>query len=403
MEQARSLRLMLAAAGGALALGGFLALPPGTAMAQQKAIKIGFISTFSGPTAVIGNDMRNSFELALDHLGRKMAGLPVEVIYEDDQQKPEVGKQKTDKLIESDKVDFIVGYIWSNVLLASLKSAVDAKTFLITSNAGPSQLAGELCSPYVFSTSWQNDQTPQAMGLYMNQKGVKTVFLIGPNYAAGRDMLAGVASTFKGQVIGQELTKWPDQLDFSAELSKARAAKPDAIFVFYPGAAGVQFLTQYTQAGLKGQIPLYTAFTIDETTLPRQKDLALGVPGAQQWVNDLPNEQNKRFVADYIKKHTGSRPSFYGAQSYDAGHLINSAVVAVKGDTAKKEDMRKAMVNADFKSVRGNFKYGNNHMPIQNFYLQDVVKDQDGNFVLKTVATIVENDQDRFHDKCPMN
>jgi branched-chain amino acid transport system substrate-binding protein len=402
MERTRSFRLKLAAGAGAAAVAGFLALPGGSGWAQQKAVKIGFVSTFSGPTAVIGNDMRNSFELALDHLGRKMAGLPVEVIYEDDQQKPEVGKQKTDKLIESDRVDFIVGYIWSNVLLASLKSAVDSKTFLITSNAGPSQLAGELCSPYVFSTSWQNDQTPQAMGLYMNQKGVKTVFLIGPNYAAGKDMLAGVASTFKGQVVGQELTKWPDQLDFSAELSKARAAKPDAIFVFYPGAAGVQFLTQYAQAGLKGQIPLYTAFTIDETTLPRQKDLALGVPGAQEWVNDLPNEQNKRFVADYIKKHSGSRPSFYGAQSYDAVHLINSAVVAVKGDTAKKEDMRKAMEKADFKSVRGNFKYGNNHMPIQNFYLQDVVKDQDGNFVLKTAATIVENDQDRFHDKCPM-
>ncbi|MFL6937275.1 MAG: ABC transporter substrate-binding protein [Xanthobacteraceae bacterium] len=401
MDKTRSLRLMLAGAGAAT-LAGFLALPAGTVLAQQKPVKIGFISTFSGPTAVIGNDMRNSFELALDHLGRKMAGLPVEVVYEDDQQKPEVGKQKTDKLIESDKVDFIVGYIWSNVLLASLKSAVDSKTFLITSNAGPSQLAGELCSPYVFSTSWQNDQTPQAMGHYMNQKGVKTVFLIGPNYAAGKDMLAGVASTFKGQVVGQELTKWPDQLDFSAELSKARAARPDAIFVFYPGAAGVQFLTQYAQAGLKGQIPLYTAFTIDETTLPRQKDLALGVPGAQEWVNDLPNEQNKRFVADYIKKYNGSRPSFYGAQSYDAVPLINSAVVAVKGDTAKKEDMRKAMEKADFKSVRGNFKYGNNHMPIQNFYLQDVVKDQEGNFVLKTVTTIVENDQDRFHDKCPM-
>ncbi|MFL5040700.1 MAG: ABC transporter substrate-binding protein [Xanthobacteraceae bacterium] len=401
MDRTRSLRLMLAGAGAAT-LAGFLALPAGTVLAQQKPVKIGFISTFSGPTAVIGNDMRNSFELALDHLGRKMAGLPVEVVYEDDQQKPELGKQKTDKLIESDKVDFIVGYIWSNVLLASLKSAVDSKTFLITSNAGPSQLAGELCSPYVFSTSWQNDQTPQAMGHYMNQKGVKTVFLIGPNYAAGKDMLAGVASTFKGQVVGQELTKWPDQLDFSAELSKARAARPDAIFVFYPGAAGVQFLTQYAQAGLKGQIPLYTAFTIDETTLPRQKDLALGVPGAQEWVNDLPNEQNKRFVADYIKKYNGSRPSFYGAQSYDAVPLINSAVVAVKGDTAKKEDMRKAMEKADFKSVRGNFKYGNNHMPIQNFYLQDVVKDQEGNFVLKTVTTIVENDQDRFHDKCPM-
>jgi len=385
-----------------LAVAGALALAASPAAAQQKTVKIGFISTFSGPTAVIGNDMRNSFELALDHLGRKMGGLPVEVIYEDDQQKPEAGKQKTDKLIESDKVDFIVGYIWSNVLLASLKSAVDSKTFLITSNAGPSQLAGELCSPYVFSTSWQNDQTPQVMGLYMNQKGVKTAFLIGPNYAAGKDMLAGVASTFKGQVVGQELTKWPDQLDFSAELSKARAARPDAIFVFYPGAAGVQFLTQYGQAGLKGQIPLYTAFTIDETTLPRQKDLALGVPGAQEWVNDLPNEENKRFVADYIKKHSGARPSFYGAQTYDAANLVNSAVVAVKGDTSKKDEMRAEMEKANFKSVRGNFKYGKNHMPIQNFYLQDVVKDADGNFVLKTVATIVENDQDRFHDKCPM-
>jgi len=394
--------LRMTAGAGAVALGGAIALPAIPTSAQQRAIKIGFVSTFSGPTAVIGNDMRNSFELALDHLGRKMAGLPVEVIYEDDQQKPEVGKQKTDKLIESDKVDFIVGYIWSNVLLASLKSAVDAKTFLITANAGPSQLAGELCSPYVFSTSWQNDQTPQAMGRYMNQKGVKTAFLMGPNYAAGKDMLAGVASTFTGQVIGQELTKWPDQLDFSAELSKARAAKPDAIFVFYPGAAGIQFLTQYVQAALKEQIPLYTAFTIDETTLPRQKDLALGVPGAQEWVNDLPNEANKRFVADYIKKHPGNRPSFYGAQSYDAASLIASAVAAVKGDTGKKEDMRKAMEKADFKSVRGDFKYGNNHMPIQSFYLQDVVKDGDGNFVLKTVSRIVENDQDRFHDKCPM-
>ena len=383
-----------------LAVAAIAALAAGPAVAQNKSIKIGFVSTFSGPTAVIGNDMRNSFELALDHLGRKMAGLPVEVIYEDDQQKPEVGVQKTQKLIESDKVDFVVGYIWSNVLLASLKPAVDSKTFLITSNAGPSQLAGELCSPYIFSTSWQNDQTPQAMGLYMNQKGVKTAFLIGPNYAAGKDMLAGVASTFKGQIVGQELTKWPDQLDFSAELSKARAAKPDAIFVFYPGAAGVQFLNQYAQMGLKGQIPLYTAFTIDELTLPRQKDLALGVPGAQHWVNDLPNETNKKYVADYRAKYK-ARPSFYGSQSYDAANLINSAVVAVKGDTSKKEELRKEMEKANFKSVRGNFKYGRNHIPIQNFYLQDVVKEGD-EFVLKTVATIVENSQDRFVDKCAM-
>src|SRR3954464_5214039 len=272
------------------------------ASAQQKTVKIGFVSTFSGPTAVIGNDMRNSFELALDHLGRKMGGLPVEVIYEDDQQKPEVGKQKTEKLIQSDKVDFLSGFIWSNVLLASLKTAVDSKTLLISANAGPSQLAGELWSPYVFSTSWQNDQTPQAMGLYMNQKGVKSVFLIGPNYAAGKDMLAGVKSTFKGEVVGEEYTVWPSQLDFSAELTKAKNSKAESIFVFYPGAAGVQFLNQYVQTGIKQQIPLYTAFTIDELSLPLQKENALGIPGAQEWVNDLPNDENKKFVSTLFKK-----------------------------------------------------------------------------------------------------
>jgi branched-chain amino acid transport system substrate-binding protein len=367
----------------------------------QQSVKIGFVSTFSGPTAVIGNDMRNSFELALDHLGRKMAGKPVEVIYEDDQQKPEVGVQKSQKLVESDKVDFVIGYIWSNVLLASLKPVVDSQTFLISANAGPSQVAGEQCSPFFFSTSWQNDQTPQAMGTYMTQKGVKTAFLIGPNYAAGKDMLTGVRTTFKGQVIAEELTKWPDQLDFSTELSKVRAARPEAVFVFYPGAAGVQFLTQYAQSGLKGQIPLYTAFTIDAITLPLQKDLALGVPGAQEWVNDLPNDANKKFVADFRAKHK-NYPSFYGAQSYDAANFANSAVVAVNGDLSKKDAMRAEMRKANYASVRGPYKYGNNQFPIQNFYLQDVVKDAEGNFTLKTVTTIVKDSQDQFHDKCPM-
>ncbi|MSP44769.1 MAG: ABC transporter substrate-binding protein [Xanthobacteraceae bacterium] len=376
------------------------ALAAAPAMAQQKTIKIGFISTFSGPVAAIGNDMRQSFELGLDHLGRKLGGLPVEVIYEDDQLKPEVGVQKTQKLIESDKVDFVVGYIWSNVALASLKPLVDSKTFTIITNAGASQISGELCSPYVFTTSWNNDQTPQAVGLYMNQKNVKTAFLIGPNYAAGKDMLEGVASTFKGQIIGRELTLWPNQLDFSAELSKARAAKPEAIFAFYPGGAGIQFVTQYAQSGLKGQIPLYTAFTIDELSLPRLKDLAVGIPGAQQWVNDLPNDANKKYVADYKAKYKSS-PSFYGSQTYDAAALIDSGLKAVKGDMSKKDELRKALEKADFKSVRGNFKFGPNHIPIQNFYLQEAVKEGD-DYRLKTVATIVENDQDKHVGKCKM-
>jgi branched-chain amino acid transport system substrate-binding protein len=388
-------KILLAASAAAL-------LAAGPAAAQQKTIKIGFVSTFSGPTAVIGNDMRNSFELALDHLGHKMGGLPVEVIYEDDQQKPDVGKQKTDKLIQSDHVDFLAGYIWSNVFLASIKSAVDAKTFIISANAGPHETAGELCSPYIFSTSWQNDQVPQAVGKYMNQKGVKSVFLIGPNYAAGKDMLAGVASTFKGKVLGKELTTWPSQLDFSAELAKAKASGAESIYIFYPGKAGVQFLAQYAQAGLKGKIALYQGFSIDELSLPLQKDLALGVPGAIEWVNDLPNDANKKFVADYIKKFDGKRPSFYGAQSYDAAMLIASAVAATKGNMSDKAAVQKAMEKADFKSVRGNFKFGNNHVPIQNFYLEEAVKDAKGDYVLKTTATIVKDDQDRFHNECPM-
>jgi branched-chain amino acid transport system substrate-binding protein len=236
----------------------------------------------------------------------------------------------------------------------------------------------------------------------MNQKGVKSVFLIGPNYAAGKDMLAGVASTFKGKVVGRELTTWPTQLDFSAELAKAKAAKPDAIFVFYPGKAGVQFLSQYAQAGLKGKIPLYTSFTIDELSLPLQKDLAVGVPGAQEWVNDLPNAANKKFVADFIKKYPGHKPSFYGAQSYDAANLIASAVNALHGNLSDKKAVEAALKKADYKSVRGHYTYGNNHFPIENFYLQDVVKTAKGDYVLKTVATIVKDNQDMYHDKCPM-
>jgi len=377
-----------------------LALGAGPAMSQGKSVKIGFVSTFSGPTAVIGNDMRNSFELALDHMGRKMGGLPVEVIYEDDQQKPEVGKQKTEKLLQSDKVDFMAGYIWSNVLLASVKPIVDAKTFLVVANAGLSPLAGEMCSPNVFSTSWTNDSNPRAVAEYMNKKGIQDVYLIGPNYAAGKENLGGVKAVFKGKIIGEDYTKWPDQLDFSAELSKIRAANPKAVYTFYPGAAGVQFLNQYAQAGLQGKIPLYTTFVIDSLSLPLQKNAAVGVIQALQWAADLPNDANKKFVADFMAKHK-AEPSFYGAQSYDAANLIASAVAAVKGDLSNQDAVRAALRKADFKSVRGGFKFGPNNYPIQNYYMQEVVKEGDA-FRLKTVATAVENFQDVHYTKCKM-
>jgi branched-chain amino acid transport system substrate-binding protein len=368
----------------------------------QAPIKIGFISTFSGPQASIGQDMRRSVELAVEHLGGKAGGRPIEVIFEDDQFKPEVGKQKTEKLLQQDKVDFVGGYIWSNVLLASLKAVTeDADTILISSNAGPSQIAGELCNKNYFSTSWQNDQTPMAMGEYMNKRGIKKAYLMAPNYAAGKDMLAGVKRTFKGEVIAEELTKWPDQLDFSAEMSKIRAAKPDAVFVFYPGAHGVQYLTQYQQTGLRGTVPLYTAFTIDALSLPQQKELALGVYGAQSWVNDLPNDQNKRYVADFKKKH-GSYPSFYGAQSYDTIMLIASAADALKGDLKAKDKLRAELKKANFKSVRGDFKFNTNQFPIQSFYIQETVKDAEGNLTLKTVETAMKDAKDSYFEKCSM-
>lgn len=369
--------------------------------AAAESVKIGFVATFSGPAAAIGNDMRDGFNLGLEHLGRQMAGKPVEVLFEDDTQKPEVGKQKTDKLIEADHVDFLTGYGFSNVLLASLLPAVSAKTFIISANAGPSQIAGEQCSPYFFSVSWQGDQAAQATGEYLTQRGIKTLFLIDPNYAAGKDVAAGVKANFKGEVVGEEYTAWPGQLDFSAELTKARAAKPDAVFAFYPGAAGAQFLTQYAQAGLKGQIPLYTAYMIDALSLPRIGDLALGVATAGHWAIDLPNAANQKFVTDFRSTYKRD-PSFYAAQGYDAANFINSAVAAVKGDLADKDALRAAMEKAAYASVRGPYRYGNNHFPIQNFYLQEVVKAADGHFEVGTVTTILKDHQDRYHDKCPM-
>ncbi len=376
----------------------FAALPA----AAQTPIKIGFISTFSGPQAAIGEDMRRSVELAKEHLGGKMGGMPFEIIYEDDQFKPDVGKQKSEKLVQQDKVNVVAGYIWSNVLLASLKAVTDeGDTILISANAGPSQIAGELCNKNFFSTSWQNDQTPMAMGDYLNTKGVKSLYLMAGNYAAGKDMLAGVKRTFKGEIKGEDLTKWPDQLDFSAELAKIRAAKPDGIFIFYPGAHGVQFLQQYVQAGLKGLVPLYQVFSIDAITLPQQKELALGTLGAQEWVNDLPNDANKKYVADFKKKH-GVYPSYYGAQSYDAIMLIAAAAEALKGDLSNKDKVRAEMKKANFKSVRGDFKYNTNQFPIQNFYIQEAVKDPEGMMTVKTIATAVKDGKDPYYEKCPM-
>jgi branched-chain amino acid transport system substrate-binding protein len=391
-------KLLMAAAATAV-----LASP---ALSADK-VKIGFVTTLTTPAGVIGQDMADAVNLAIEDIGGKMAGLPVELIIEDDGFKPEVGKQKTDKLVQQDNVDFVAGHIWSHVLLASAKSVLDSGKFLISSNAGPNQLAGEGCHKNFFSTSWQNDQTPQAMGEVLNQLGVKSVYIMSPNYAAGKDMVAGVESTFKGEIKGKDLTKWgaDAQLDFSAELAKAKASGAEGIFVFYPGPAGGAFVKQYEQAGLRGQMKLFSVFTVDAISLPKLQAANLeGVLGSQMtqfWDPTLDFPQNKQFVGNFRKKY-GRYPSFYAAQSYDTIYLIKSAVEAVNGDLTKMDEMRAAMEKADFPSVRGPFKYGNNHLPIQNFYLREVVKDDAGNWTTKVVKTVFENHQDSYAKDCKM-
>ena len=370
-------------------------------VAFAETVKIGFVTTLTGGAGAIGNDMRDAVELALDHLGRKMGGSDVEMFYEDDTFKPAVGKQKTEKLVKKEKVHFVGGYIWSHVLMASRNSVVGKGPFMITSNAGPGPVAGKLCHEDFFSTSWQNDQTTMAMGEVLNQLGVKRLYIMAPNYNAGKGMVKGVTSTFKGEIVGKDMTKFPAQLDFSAELAKIRSVNPDAVFVFYPGKHGLQIIKQYSQAGLQGKIPFYSAFTVDSLNLPRLKDLADGGLMTQFWAPDLDNDVNKRFVADYRKK-TGRYPTFYAAQSYDTIMLINSAVTAVGGDLSNKDGMRNAMRKADFSSVRGPFKYGNNHFPIQNFYLRKVVKDTDGNYTTSIVKTVYTNHQDTYAKDCKM-
>jgi branched-chain amino acid transport system substrate-binding protein len=378
-----------------------------TGAAQADSVKIGFVTTLTTPAAVIGEDMKNSVELALEHIGNKMGPLDVELIMEDDGFKPDIGKQKTDKLVKQDDVDFVAGYIWSHVLLASAKSVFDADKFLISANAGPSQLAGKRCNKNFFSTSWQNDQTPMAMGEHLNQKGVKSLYVMAPNYAAGKDMTNGVERTFKGKILGKDMTKWgaDAQLDFSAELAKAKASGAEAIFVFYPGKAGGAFIKQYQQAGLQGTMDLYTVFTVDSIALPKLQAAGLtGVLGSkntQEWSPDILNKANQRFVGDYLKKH-GKYPSFYGAQAYDSIMLIKSAVEKVGGDLSDKDAVRAALKSADFDSVRGKYSYGNNHMPIQNFYLREVVEDDEGRWTTKIVSTVYTNHQDIYAKDCKM-
>jgi branched-chain amino acid transport system substrate-binding protein len=384
----------------ALAVGIAAAFVAAPALAQQK-VKIGFITTLSGPQGVIGEYMKNSVELALDHLGRKMAGLDVEVTYGDDQVKPDVGKQVAEEMLKKQQVDFVAGIIWSNVMLAVAPTVTDAGKIMVGTNAGPHELAGKQCSELFFTTSWQNDDTPEAMGKVMQDQGIADVYLMAPNYAAGKDMLNGFKRSYKGRIVDEVYTRL-GQTDYQAELSQLRAKNPKAVFVFYPGGMGISFLRQYSEAGLRGQFPLYSVYTVDEISIPAVRHAALGQYETRYWSPDLKNAANQKYVADYRKKY-GKMPVYYGAQSYDGILLIDSAVRAVKGNLADRKGMVAAMRKADFASTRGKFSYNTNHFPIQNFYLLKTVAGPAGQDpVMEIQKTVFTNHKDSYSKECGM-
>jgi len=367
----------------------------------QQRIKIGFITTLSGPPAIIGKHMKDSVDLALDHLGHKMGGNAVEVIYGDDQFKPEVGVQLAEEMLKKNQVDFMAGIIWSNVMMAVVPVVTGAGKIMVGANAGASPLAGSQCNELYFSASWNNDQSAESLGKYLNDKGISELYVMAPNYQAGKDMVSGLKRYYKGKIVDEVYTKFQQQ-DYQAEISQLRAKNPKAVFVFYPGGMGIQFVKQYVQAGLRDQIPLYSVFTVDETTLPALKEAAVGQYEARFWSPDLDVPASKKYVADFEKKY-GYIPSYYGAQSYDAIMLIDSAVRATKGNVKDTKALVAAMRKADYNSIRGKFQFNNNQHPIQDFYLLQAVKaDNKDGVAMKIMQKAFEKHQDAYHQECKM-
>ena len=381
---------------GAAAIAMSFAPPAG---AQQK-IRIGFITTLSGPAGVIGKHMKDSVDLALEHLGNKMGGVPVEVVYGDDQFKPEVGVQVAEEMLKKDQVDIVAGVIWSNVMMAVVPVVTGAGKVMVGTNAGASPLAGEQCNEAFFSTSWNNDESPEAMGQFLQESGVDDLYVLAPNYQAGKDMVAGLKRTYKRKIVEEIYTK-PGQQDYQAEITQLRSKNPKAVYVFYPGGMGIQFVKQYVQAGLRDRIPLYSVFTVDETTLPALKESAIGQYEARFWSPDLNVPASKKYVADFEKKF-GYTPSYYGAQSYDGMMLIDSAVRANKGSLKNRAGVIAAMKKANFKSVRGPFKYNVNHMPIQDFYLLQAVAGGKDGAHMQIKKKVFDKHKDSYWQSCKM-
>ncbi len=379
-----------------------LGLACASGFAQNDApVKVGLLSTLSGPGAGLGVDIRDGFQLAVKLSGGKFAGKAVDVIVADDQASPDVGRQTADRLVKRDKVDFMTGIVFSNVMLAVGAPTFQSKTFYISANAGPSQYAGEQCNPYFFSASYQNDNMHEAVGKVVTDKGFKKVALIAPNYPAGKDAIAGFKRFFKGEVASETYTAL-NQLDYGTELSKLRATKPDAVYIFLPGGMGINFIKQFVGAGLSKDITLFgPGFSGDEDVIKAVGEPMLGMFNTSQWGHDMDNAANKKFVAEFEKAY-GRLPTLYAAQGYDAARLIESAVRDSKGKLDDKAAVRKALEAAKFDSVRGAFKFNSNHFPVQDYYLRVITKDSKGRVTNRTLGTVFKGHADAYAASCKM-
>ncbi len=381
----------------ALALVIALAAP---AQAADK-VKIGLVSTLSGPAGALGVDMRDGFNLAVKNLGGKLGGLATEITVSDDQFNPETGKQIVDRYVKRDRVDFVTGIIYSNILLAAAPTAFESKTPYVSANAGPSQFAGKGCNPYFVSAAWQNDAFHEAAGQHATTRGLGNVYLMAPNYPAGQDALTGFKRFYKGK-IAQEVYVKLGQLDFAAELAQLRAAKPEAVFVFFPGGMGINFIKQFVAAGLSRDITLLLpGFSADQDIIPAVGEPMLGLMSTAHWALDLDNAENKKFVADYEASYK-RLPSVYAAQGYDTALLIDAAIRAVKGKVEDRDAVMKALKTVKAKSVRGSYRINNNGYPVQNYYLRVIGKDAKGRIVNKTIGTVFTDHADAYAKDCPL-
>jgi branched-chain amino acid transport system substrate-binding protein len=355
-------------------------------------VKVGMITTLSGGGAGLGIDVRDGFMLAIKESGNEN----VEVVIEDDQRKPDIAVQLADKMIQSEKVDVMTGIIWSNLAMAVVPSAVAQGKFYLSPNAGPSALAGKGCSPNYFNVAWQNDNLHEAAGAYATEAGLKNSFIMAPNYPAGQDALNGYKRFYKGELAGEVFTKL-GQTDYAAEIAQIRASGADSVYFFLPGGMGISFMKQYAGSGV--DIPLVgPAFSFDQGILQAVGDAALGVKNTSQWSKDLDNETNAAFVKNFQAEYD-RLPSLYASQGFDTANLLLSAME--KADVKDADAFRAALKEADFKSTRGDFSFGNNHHPIQDIYVREVIKEGDV-YTNKIIGTALEDHADAFASECDM-